>query len=72
MPTDAPITTRYTGRVQPEFVEDDFDGQIWQPDVYEDVARVARAFDARGIIDIGCGERREACRAERRIREDRA
>lgn len=46
----------YVERVPPEyFVDEDDTGIVWQPDVYPETLKLARASGQGVIIDLGCG-----------------
>ncbi|MEJ7893286.1 MAG: methyltransferase domain-containing protein [Solirubrobacteraceae bacterium] len=49
----------YVPREKPKYFRDRDIGVEFQPDVYVDAARVARALGAQRIIDIGCGHGRK-------------
>lgn len=50
------IKAGYRARTQPEYYADIIDdGAIWQPDVYPLAATLARQYECKYIIDIGCG-----------------
>lgn len=49
------IKPGYTERESPQYFEDVPDGTIYQPDVYELCARLARLGGLRHLVDLGCG-----------------
>ncbi len=49
------IRDGYTIRPEPEYFHDTVETAIYQPDVYVDAGRVARALGATRIVDVGCG-----------------
>jgi SAM-dependent methyltransferase len=53
------IKSRYVHRSAPEYYSDNPErheaGVIWQPEVYETAARLAKAADCDTLVDIGCG-----------------
>lgn len=50
------IKAGYRARTQPEYYADIHDdGTVWQPDVYPLAATLARQYECKYIIDIGCG-----------------
>ena len=50
------IRSGYRIRDVPEYFDDDLGGVIWQPDVYADAQRLARAIGAARVIDVGAGD----------------
>ncbi|MFJ9451917.1 methyltransferase domain-containing protein [Herbaspirillum sp. NPDC101397] len=57
------IKPGYRARTQPEYYADIHDdGTIWQPDVYPLAATLARQYECKYIIDIGCGRARKLAR----------
>jgi SAM-dependent methyltransferase len=53
------LPSGYVHRAKPEYFADTDESMIWQPDVYQDAATVARRLGASRIIDIGCGDGRK-------------
>ncbi len=49
------IAGRYQARPVPEYYADEPSGILWQPDVYPEARRIARAVGARTIVDLGSG-----------------
>lgn len=49
------IKVGYKSRRRPRYFVDDVPGVTWQPDVYEEAARLAVQRSASSIIDVGCG-----------------
>ena len=45
----------YVARAKPEYFDDTSVDIIWQPDVYECAAEVARRLEVKTIVDLGCG-----------------
>jgi glycosyltransferase involved in cell wall biosynthesis/SAM-dependent methyltransferase len=45
----------YESRLEPEYFVDDELGAVCQPDLYPEMAAVARRLGSRRIIDVGCG-----------------
>ncbi|MFL9924130.1 methyltransferase domain-containing protein [Herbaspirillum lusitanum] len=54
------IKPGYRARTKPEYYADvSDDGAVWQPDVYPLAATLARQYECKYIIDIGCGRARK-------------
>jgi SAM-dependent methyltransferase len=49
------IKPGYTPRLEPDYFVDDDLNAVWQPDLYEEAAAVARHTGACKIVDVGCG-----------------
>ena len=49
------IKAGYTARLEPNYFVDADLNAVWQPDLYEEAAAVARLTGARKIVDVGCG-----------------
>jgi SAM-dependent methyltransferase len=49
----------YVSREEPSYFDDETGECLWQPDVYSDVATLARRCHAARLIDIGCGDARK-------------
>lgn len=52
------IKKSYKHRLKPKYFLDNIgnkSGTIWQPEVYEVSGTLAKMFDCRNIIDLGCG-----------------
>lgn len=46
----------YRERLEPQYFDDEAMDAVWQPDVYAEAAALARVFDTRRIVDLGCGD----------------
>ena len=55
MPDRYLVRTGYRSRANPAYDNDRDSGTVWQPDVYQIAARIAKSLGAGRIIDIGCG-----------------
>lgn len=54
-PLDYHLDQAYTPRLEPNYFVDDDLNATWQPDVYPEVAALARRLGAGAIVDFGCG-----------------
>jgi SAM-dependent methyltransferase len=55
MPDSYAIRDGYTARLSPQYFADAPAERIYQPDVYRDLARIAKRLGSTRLIDVGCG-----------------
>src|SRR5437588_918111 len=55
MPDEYLLRSGYQQRDDVSYFDDAPSGIIYQPDVYADAARLARALGCRSLVDVGCG-----------------